>query len=386
MVREPMTMKVLINAISINEGGGEVVLRELLQALCLIQPNVVWYVVARPSILNNIPENPYIIKMSYSWANLTPFHHLYWYEVKLPRLIRRLIIDVCFSQTNFLPFKKLSCATLLLIHNAGYFCEEFNQLILNSKKNGWHRLIWQLKNKWVRSSIKKADTVSVQTNTLAKKISQELTILPENIATIPHGPGLMPTMANEPKIYPGKTVWRIGYITKFDLHKDFNSTFQAIKHLKDRGLHIKLIITLEERDITHYLQDSLHYYDIMDTIDNQGNITNSTHLLQLYQSLHLFIFPSICESFGFPLVEAMANALPIIASNIDNNREVAGVAANLFSKGNGLELANIIEQLMTNKEKYESASRKSLERAKDISWERTAKDIYDVLLKLATNK
>src|SRR3990167_8233749 len=112
-------MRVLINAISIVEGGSKIVLENMLEEMHRIDPEIVWYVAARRDMLSCLPKANNIIILPFSWANRSPIHHLYWYEVILPKLIKKNSIDICFSQTNFLPNRQLSCKSLLLIHHAG---------------------------------------------------------------------------------------------------------------------------------------------------------------------------------------------------------------------------------------------------------------------------
>jgi glycosyltransferase involved in cell wall biosynthesis len=69
---------------------------------------------------------------------------------------------------------------------------------------------------------------------------------------------------------------------------------------------------------------------------------------KLYQENDIFIFPSLAESFGHPLVEAMASGLPIIASDIPICREICGDAAVYFSPLDPNELAEKILMLRSN--------------------------------------
>ena len=69
---------------------------------------------------------------------------------------------------------------------------------------------------------------------------------------------------------------------------------------------------------------------------------------RLYQESNIFVFPSLVESFGHPLVEAMASGLPVIASDIPIHREVCGDAAIYFDPLNENDLAEKINYLSSN--------------------------------------
>ena len=69
-------------------------------------------------------------------------------------------------------------------------------------------------------------------------------------------------------------------------------------------------------------------------------------LYQSYKSAKVFVFPSIQEGFGLPLVEAMANDCPVICSNIDIFKEIAGDAAEYFDPTNLESFKDKIEEVI----------------------------------------
>lgn len=96
----------------------------------------------------------------------------------------------------------------------------------------------------------------------------------------------------------------------------------------------------------------------------------------------LFIFPSIEEGFGLPLLEAMTAGLPCIASNIEVFREVCDDAPLYFDPNNTDELKEIIKQVLLSEKLSLQLSRKSLKRAEIFSWENTAKQTLLVYKKI----
>jgi glycosyltransferase involved in cell wall biosynthesis len=71
----------------------------------------------------------------------------------------------------------------------------------------------------------------------------------------------------------------------------------------------------------------------------------SEQVEELYRQGDVFVFPSLCESFGLPMVEAMAHGLPIVASDTPVNREICGEAALYFSPLDPKDLAEKIDLL-----------------------------------------
>jgi len=92
----------------------------------------------------------------------------------------------------------------------------------------------------------------------------------------------------------------------------------------------------------------------------------------------LFVFPSLYEGFGIPLLEAMACGTPILASNVSSIPEVVGGAALLFDPYNINEMANAIDRAVTDKDLRQKLVQRGFERIKKYSWENTAKEILGV--------
>src|SRR3990167_11322595 len=159
--------KILINAITIKEGGGVVVLTKLLEEMCALRSDIQWIVIVDPVMRLKINTTNNIKLLCFSWTKRSPFHMVYWYEIYLPLLIKQHQIDAVFSQTNFLPLRKLSCPTLLLMHQAGYFSDIFMALQWQYKSRWYQKLNWKLRCALAHHSIKCATLVTVQTQALA---------------------------------------------------------------------------------------------------------------------------------------------------------------------------------------------------------------------------
>jgi glycosyltransferase involved in cell wall biosynthesis len=99
----------------------------------------------------------------------------------------------------------------------------------------------------------------------------------------------------------------------------------------------------------------------------------------LYSGSRLFVFPSLYEGFGIPLVEAMACGIPVVASNSSSIPEVVQDAAVLVSPRSPQAFADAISRVVCDSELRSSLVAKGLRRAADFSWESSAKAILDLL-------
>jgi glycosyltransferase involved in cell wall biosynthesis len=292
-----------------------------------------------------------------------------WYEIGLPRLARKVGADVVFSLTNYLPlFKRLP--SLLLVQHAGHFSPDFQACQRREYPAVTSRIAWKMKTLWVRRSIDNATMVTVQTEALANAISRERNVVNGKIRVIPHGLGLLE--AGSPRNFSGGRTWRIGFITKYGVQKNFPTLFRAVASLRDAGHDISLVLTLDPLTPQyHELMDQAKALGIELCIENHGEV-DQEQIVGLYDSLDVFAFPSLCESFGFPMVEAMSRGIPLLVADTPGNLEIAGEAALSFDSEDAADLAGKIVCIMSDPMVYSEASLASFERARAFSWRKAA--------------
>ena len=90
----------------------------------------------------------------------------------------------------------------------------------------------------------------------------------------------------------------------------------------------------------------------------------------LYKNARMFIYPSLYEGFGLPVLEAMNCGTPVISSNSSSLPEVGGEAVEYFDPRNVEELTKKIKLLLNNESLRQEFIRKGKERAKKFSWEK----------------
>ena len=100
----------------------------------------------------------------------------------------------------------------------------------------------------------------------------------------------------------------------------------------------------------------------------------------LYASAAVFVFPSLYEGFGLPVLEAMASGVPTVSSDGGALREVARDAAICVAPCDVTAMARAIVTLATDSRAAKEYASRGLERAKAFSWERSALTTLDILL------
>lgn len=101
-------------------------------------------------------------------------------------------------------------------------------------------------------------------------------------------------------------------------------------------------------------------------------------LVHLYSLSKLFLFPSLSEGFGMPVLEAMACGVPVITSNTSALPEIAGDAAKLIDPKNAETISNAIQELLERPGLLEDYRKKGLKQVQNFQWKLAAEKTMDI--------
>lgn len=101
----------------------------------------------------------------------------------------------------------------------------------------------------------------------------------------------------------------------------------------------------------------------------------------IYNSAYAFVFPSLAEGFGLPILEAMACGIPVLSSNTASLPEVYGDSVLNFNPTKQEELVECLEKIYNDKELRKILIQQGLNRAKKFSWDKTSKNMINEYLK-----
>lgn len=142
-----------------------------------------------------------------------------------------------------------------------------------------------------------------------------------------------------------------------------------------------VIAESSENDIMQLLTE-INRKDIFEKIILTGYVQHS-ELPYIYNLATLFLYPSLRESFGIPIIEAMACGTPVITSNTSAMPEVADDAAMLVNPFDVEAITQAIKKVLENKKLYNHLKYSGLNRAMAFSWENTAQktiNLYNDIL------
>lgn len=144
---------------------------------------------------------------------------------------------------------------------------------------------------------------------------------------------------------------------------------------------------LSQRFVTDKLSELNYPYD-QKTFITPGYIEEND-LPLIYGLSNIFLFPSLSEGFGMPIIEAMACGTPVITSNISCMPEIAGNAAILVNPFRASEIAEAILSLSKNEELRFKTIHNGLINARRFNWTKAAEkvlSVYEVVMQQASSR
>lgn len=159
-------------------------------------------------------------------------------------------------------------------------------------------------------------------------------------------------------------------------HKNLKNLYIAFeKLLKEKNMKdVYLVIAGSS-----YFHDK-HYLDrylkpIKNNVISIGYVEDYEMNL-LYSAARVFVFPSLYEGFGFPVLEAFSCGVPVVCSKATSLPEVAGEAACLVDATNPKEMSTAISSVLENHELRKKLIESGLERVNEFTWDKSAKQTF----------
>ena len=161
------------------------------------------------------------------------------------------------------------------------------------------------------------------------------------------------------------------YLGTLEPRKNVDVLLDSFAALHSRFPDLKLVIAgglgwQYEKTLAHLTDLGLG-----DSIVRTGYIPE-TDKRMFYASAEVFVFPSLYEGFGLPVLEAMASGTPVVCSNTSSLPEVVGEAGLLCDPGNAQAFADAIERILTDTDLRASLMARQRDRVTQFTWENAA--------------
>ena len=347
-------------------GMDYVVLQEIkeLQQIDLVNE---YYVFVKPGEDHCVEssKNVHIIELS------CPTYPL-WEQWALPRAAKKYGVEILHCTSNTAPIW-CDIPLVLTLHDIIFLEPRDKQNHSLYQNMGW--LYRRLNVPRILGKCRRIITVS---NFEMENIISKLNISRERMVMIYNGYNeWFKPVEDKEDIYK-KYIPDSGYfffLGNTDPKKNTERTLVAYsKYLAKSSIKRKLLMADLNPEYLNGIIERNHIENIQKNMVMPGYIVNSD-LPYIYHSAFAFLYTSLRESFGIPLLEAMACGTPVITSNTSSMPEIGGKDAILVNPEKSDQITEMMLQLETDNDFYERQRAVGLERAKLFSWRKTAENL-----------
>ncbi|MEG1544562.1 MAG: glycosyltransferase family 1 protein [Tannerellaceae bacterium] len=236
---------------------------------------------------------------------------------------------------------------------------------------------FSLKDKTAKNKallISKADRIIAVSHWTKRDLVELLHVNPDKIDVIHHGINpLKSTYAglSLPKSY-------LLYVGERQKYKNYSRLLHVFVRLQAEQPELRLICT--GKPFKKEELEELKELGLSDCVSYVNATDNE--LGQLYRDARLFVYPSLYEGFGIPILEAYSQECPVVLSNTSCFPEVAGDAGEYFNPESEDEMAAAIRRVLTDDERRLELIRLGNIRVKQFSWDETARKTEDTYQKI----
>ncbi|MDR0961034.1 MAG: glycosyltransferase family 4 protein [Mediterranea sp.] len=371
-------MKIAIEAQRIfrhDKHGMDFVILEVLRELQKLDDGNHYYVIVAPGedVCLTPSNNLSIIELK------CPTYPL-WEQIALPRAVRRLGVDLLHCTSNTAPLHS-PVPLILTLHDIIYLEPRTHRSLSLYQEMGRYYRRWV-----VPRIVRRCRHIITVSQFEQECIRRALHIAPQHISAVYNGYNLRFREQNIIDInivqqYLPQTDY-LFFLGNTDPKKNTVGTLKAYSlYLKESRIKRPLLIAdLKESYIDRILL-SERLESIKPYLYHPGYIPH-LHLPTLYNAAFAFLYPSLRESFGIPLLESMACGTPVISSNTSAIPEIAGDGALLVDPYQPQAIADALLRLENESEFYQQQMAYGLKRAQKFSWAQTAQAYSTIYQKI----
>jgi len=308
-----------------------------------------------------------------------------WEQFNLPKVVKTYNCDILHCTGNTAP---LSVKTPLITTLHDVIFKEDSILEQLSSSASWYQKVGNLYRRLIVDNIVKRSNQLITVSEFEKQnISNIYGLGDSKIQAIYNGVSANLTAdISEAKKVNTKIKYELPekYFLHFgntDPRKNTKRVIEAYnKYLKIFKDEVKLVlIGLNQARLNAILKDVGLKKELGRKIVLIGYVPDED-LSVIFNLSEVFLFPSLREGFGIPIIEAMACGVPVITSNTSSMPEVADDAALLVDPYRVASIFEAIVKLRLDREFRDQLIMKGFERYKTFSWENTAKKVLGIYL------
>ena len=313
-------------------------------------------------------KNVHIIEIGSSFYPL-------WEQFLLPRAVNQLNLDMLHCTSNTAPI--LCKVPLILTLHDIIFLEPRDK----SNKSLYQNMGWRYRRFVVPKILKKCKRIITVSEFERNNIITKLNIPEEKMVMIYNGYNEWFRPVEDTELVYQQYIEEPGYfffLGNTDPKKNTERTLIAYsKYLEKSDMKRKLLMADLDRNFFDDIVERNHIENIRDQIIIPGYIKNAD-LPFIYNNAFAFLYTSLRESFGIPLLEAMACGTPVITSNTSSMPEIGGSEVLMVNPQNANEITEKMLLLEKDNTLYQKQKEIGIRRAQQFSWKFTAEQLLMV--------
>ena len=324
---------------------------------------------------------------NFHWKVLTPSNYFIWEQICLPLQAAKDGLDLLHSPANTAPLCLSKKIKLIITVHDVMFLLPFSVL---PKSPSVYQNIGRFYRKIiVTAAARKAGIVATDSHYSAKDIIRYLKINKNKIKVVYLGSD---QMAEQLQSRPSDNET----LEKYKIHKPYllalggtdprkntEKVIQSFQKLnREERQKYQLVIVGIDRHRNSNFSELVKDFQLEDRIVFTGFVGES-ELATLYRQAYLFIYSSLYEGFGLPVLEAMSTGKPVVASKTTSIPEVGGRAVLYVNPESADEIACGIQKILNDSpDAYQNRVDLGLQQAAQFSWEKTAlayRSLYEAI-------
>ena len=313
-------------------------------------------------------KNVHIIEIG---SNFYPL----WEQFSLPRAVNQLNLDMLHCTSNTAPIL-CKIPMILTLHDI-IFLEPRDK----SNKSLYQNMGWLYRRFVVPRILKKCKRIITVSEFEYNNIISKLHIPEEKMVRIYNGYNEWFKPVEDIELIYQQYIEEPGYfffLGNTDPKKNTERTLIAYSHyLEKSNVKRKLLMADLDRSFLDDIIERNHIENIKDYMVIPGYIKNAD-LPYVYNNAFAFLYTSLRESFGIPLLEAMACGTPVITSNTSSMPEIGGPEALMVNPQNADEITEKMLLLEEDNIIYQKQKEIGIRRAQQFSWKYTAEQLLTV--------
>jgi glycosyltransferase involved in cell wall biosynthesis len=308
-----------------------------------------------------------------------PFLYILWFELTIPKVIKKYHIDIFFSPDHFLSLRA-KVPTLLAVHDINFMHHSEYLPILTA---WYYRFFFP---KFVKKAAHLVAVSNYTKNDVSSyfKISGDKIDIVYNASNMPEGELLNTEIQQTRNNYSGGKPYFF-YIGSLHPRKNIGRMMLAFdKFIDETHADVKLIIGGKAMWGNKQMEKEYQQIKHKENVIFTGRLDEKEAKL-LMGSAWTLLFVSLYEGFGVPILEAMGSGVPVITSNKTSMPEVGGDAACYVNPLSVEDISSAIKRLYTDNDYRKELIIKGFLRNKDFSWDKSAEALWQAILKVKSN-